>query len=154
MSLSYCFIVVSSINWCRIAANSKVKVKCAQAFTSYLKANKSEEKRENSNELPHRHNLEYRPERLKWEKSIYNLWNMDIFLTKTHRFATRGLYSPPRSHVRHVLLWMRVLYLTNFGLLKEKKKHPPTTILTLGRARKMFYITQIGFVWKKKVIYT
>ncbi len=60
----------------------------------------------------------------KWEKSVYNVLNMDIFLTKTHRFAAGGLYSPPRSHVRHVLLWMDALYLTTFGLLK-KKKHLP-----------------------------
>ncbi len=32
---------------------------------------------------------------LKWEKSICNILNMDIFLTKTHRFAAGDLYSPP-----------------------------------------------------------
>ncbi len=57
----------------------------------------------------------------------------------------------PLSHVRHVLLWMDALYLTTFGLLK---KHPPTTILTLVRAKIFFDITPIGFVWKKKVIHT
>ncbi len=31
----------------------------------------------------------------KWEKSIYNVSNMDIFLTKMHGFATGGLYSSP-----------------------------------------------------------
>ncbi len=39
-----------------------MKVKCTQAFTSYLKEKKSEEKRENSNELPHRHNPTVEPE--------------------------------------------------------------------------------------------
>ncbi len=29
------------------------------------------------------------------EKSVYYVWNMDIFLTKTHGFTTGGLYSPP-----------------------------------------------------------
>ncbi len=33
----------------------------------------------------------------KWEKSVYNVLNMDIFLTKMHGFATGGLYSPPGS---------------------------------------------------------
>ncbi len=31
----------------------------------------------------------------KWKKSVYYVWNMDIFLTKMHGFATGGLYSPP-----------------------------------------------------------
>ncbi len=35
-----------------------------------------------------------------------------------------------------------------------KKKHPLTPIQTLGRARIIFNITPIGFIWKKKVIYT
>ncbi len=43
---------------------------------------------------------------------------MDIFLTKMHGFATGGLYSPPEA-VRHLLLWIRALYLTSFGLLNR-----------------------------------
>ncbi len=35
-----------------------------------------------------------------------------------------------------------------------EQKHPPTAILKLGRARIIFNISPIGFVWKKKVIYT
>ncbi len=35
--------------------------------------------------------------------------NMDIFLTQTHRFASEGLYSPPRSRVEHFLWWMDTL---------------------------------------------
>ncbi len=46
----------------------------------------------------------------KWEKSV---GNMDIFLMKTHVFATGGLYSPLESRVMHILLWMRVFYLTS-----------------------------------------
>ncbi len=61
----------------------------------------------------------------KWEKSIYNILNMDIFLTKMQRFATGGLYSPPLSHVRHVLLWIRALYLATFGLLKKNTRLLP-----------------------------
>ncbi len=61
----------------------------------------------------------------------------------------RPLFSS-RSHVRRVLIWMDALYLTTFGLLK--KKTPAHAIIKIGRARKMFYITPIGFLWKKKVI--
>ncbi len=35
-----------------------------------------------------------------------------------------------------------------------EQKHPPTAMIKLGRARTIFNITLIGFVWKKKVIYT
>ncbi len=35
-----------------------------------------------------------------------------------------------------------------------EQKHPPTPILMLGRARNILKVTPIGFVWKKKVIYT
>ncbi len=34
------------------------------------------------------------------------------------------------------------------------KKHPINPIVRLGGARTIFNITPIGFVWKKKVIYT
>ncbi len=35
-----------------------------------------------------------------------------------------------------------------------EQKHLPTAMITLGIARTIFNITPIGFVWKKKVIYT
>ncbi len=35
-----------------------------------------------------------------------------------------------------------------------EQKQPPTAIIKLGRARIIFNITLIGFVWKKKVIYS
>ncbi len=41
-----------------------------------------------------------------------------------------------------------------FWTVEKKKKHPLTPIQTLGRARIIFNITPIGFIWKKKVIYT
>ncbi len=50
----------------------------------------------------------------KWEKSVYYVWNMDIFLSKAHGFATGGLYSPPGA------VWGTfygcTLYLACFGL--------------------------------------
>ncbi len=55
----------------------------------------------------------------KWEKSIYNILNRNIFLNVT-----------------------------------VEQKHLPTSILMLGIARIIFNITPIGFVWKKKVMYT
>ncbi len=35
-----------------------------------------------------------------------------------------------------------------------EQKHAHTAMIQLGIARTIFYITPIGFVWKKKVIYT
>ncbi len=35
-----------------------------------------------------------------------------------------------------------------------QQKHPPTAMMTLGIARTIFNITPIGFVRKKKVIFT
>ncbi len=62
----------------------------------------------------------------KLHKTVYIILNMDIFLTKAHRFATGGLYSPSQCHVMHVLIWMRTLYSTTFGLFGQK--HPPISL--------------------------
>ncbi len=35
-----------------------------------------------------------------------------------------------------------------------EQKHPPTPVIKLRRARTIVYITPIGFIWKKSVIYT
>ncbi len=35
-----------------------------------------------------------------------------------------------------------------------EQKHPPTAMIELRRARTIFYLTPIGFIWKKKVVYT
>ncbi len=56
------------------------------------------------------------------KKGVYLVLNMGIFLTKTHRFGTGGLYSPPRSRVKQILTWIDAVYLTAFGLLKNT--HP------------------------------
>ncbi len=48
----------------------------------------------------------------------------NIFLIKTHQFATRGLYSPPRSCVRYVLLWMEALYCNGS---QPRSWRPPNT---------------------------
>ncbi len=81
-----------------------------------------------------------------WEKSVYYVWNMDIFLTKLHWFATGGLYSPPGA-VWGMFYYECVLYLTCFGLLNRNT----SAMITL---RTIFNITPIGFIWKKKVLYT
>ncbi len=58
-------------------------------------------------------------------KNVYYIWNMDIFVTKTHGFATGGLYPPPpRSRGRHVLLRIRALYFTSSGLLTKSTRLP------------------------------
>ncbi len=56
----------------------------------------------------------------------------------------------PQSRVRHVLLWMHFIWLP----LDCWTETPAHAIIKLGRARTIFNITLIGFVWKKKVIYT
>ncbi len=76
---------------------------------------------------------------------------MDIFRIKTHRFATGGLYSPPVPC--EVCFIMDAHALFDYFWTVEQK-HPPTPIITLGRARNIFNVPPIGFVWKKKVIYT
>ncbi len=114
------------------------------------------------NQNPQRHWLSMRdayvlrhpPERLarktvsrSEKKSVYNVLNMDIFLTKTHRFATGGLYSPPGAmwgtfyYVCACFIWL---------LLDCWTKTPPTPILTLGRARIIFYITPIDSSERRK----
>ncbi len=74
----------------------------------------------------------------KWYKNVYNILNMDILLTKMHWFATGGLYLPPQMALFDYI-----------GTVEQK--HPPTPILTLGRARIIFNLTPISFIWKKKV---
>ncbi len=69
---------------------------------------------------------------LCYEKTVNYILNMDIFLTKTHRFTTGGLYSPPE--LREALFIMDRCTLLNFFWTVEKK-HPPTAIIKLGRAR-------------------
>ncbi len=56
---------------------------------------------------------------------------MDIFLTKMHGFTTGGLYSPPRSHVRHV-------FFNGFA-------HFILRVLDCVTEAQM-----IGFIWKRK----
>ncbi len=87
----------------------------------------------------------------KWEKSVYNIFNMDIFLTKTHGFVGGGLYPPPEPC--EACFNMDWCTLFDYFCTVEQK-HPSTSIIKLGRARIIFIITLIGFVWNKKVIYT
>ncbi len=69
---------------------------------------------------------------------------MDIFLTKTHGFATGGPLFMPRSLVRHVFIMDACILFDVFWTVKQK--HPPTAMITLEIARTIFYITLIGFV--------
>ncbi len=84
-----------------------------------------------------------------YDLSISNIVNMDIFLIKMHRFATGVFY--PRSHLR------RIYYgCTRFiwRLLDCWTKTPTYPHSNAWKSKDNFYITPIGFVWKKKVIYT
>ncbi len=84
-------------------------------------------------------------------ESVYNILNMYIFLTKTYRFTTGGLYSHPAAVWGTFYYgWMCFIWL----LLDCWKKHPSTPILNAWKSKDNFNITLIGFVWNKKVIYT
>ncbi len=56
--------------------------------------------------------------RTSWAYHSKMKWDIKKSLPKMHGFAIWGRYSLPGA-VRHVLLWMRTLYLTSCG-------HPPT----------------------------
>ncbi len=71
---------------------------------------------------------------------------MDISLEKKAWMRYRRPLFTPQSRVRHVLLWTRTLYLTSCGLLNRNT----TAMITLGIARTDFYVTQIGFIWRRK----
>ncbi len=89
--------------------------------------------------------------RRKWEKGVYNVLNMDIFLTKTHWFAQEAFIHPPEPS--EALFNMDGCALFDVFWTVEQK-HPQIAMKTLGKARIILYITLIGFVWKNKVIYT
>ncbi len=68
---------------------------------------------------------------------------MDILLTKTHGFATGGLYSPPEQSEARFTMDARTLFDDSWTV---EQKHPPTAMIKLGIARTIFNITPIGFV--------
>ncbi len=55
-----------------------------------------------------------------------NVLNLDIFLTKTYRFTTGGLYSPPGAVLGLLFFWMDALLFDYFWTVEQK--HPPTVI--------------------------
>ncbi len=67
---------------------------------------------------------------------------MTIILTQTHRFTSEGLYSPPGA------MWSYFYDGTLY--FASKYQQPFTAIIKLGRARTIFNMTLIVFVWKKK----
>ncbi len=52
---------------------------------------------------------------------MYNILDMDIFLTKKHKFL-QETFIHPWSRVRHILLWIYALYFMSFGLLKKQQQ--------------------------------
>ncbi len=79
-------------------------------------------------------------------ETIYNVLNMDNFLTKTHWFTTGGLYSP------HGAVWGTFYHGSNRFI--RLLKNTPTYIIKHGRAKTLLNINPIVLVWKKKVIFT
>ncbi len=75
---------------------------------------------------------------------------MDIFLTKMIDLLQEPFIHPLES--REACFIMDACALFDIFWTVEQK-HLPTPILKLRRARIIFNITPIGFVWKK-VIYT
>ncbi len=71
---------------------------------------------------------------------VYEVLNMDVFLTQTHR---RPLLTPPEP--RGAFFMMDRCTLLDFKIF--------IAIIKLETASKLFYITLIVFVQKKKVIY-
>ncbi len=74
----------------------------------------------------------------KWEKSVS--LKCDIFL-KTHGIA-KGAFI---RRMRHAFICMHALF-NVFWTVKEK----PSTAINTWNSQGNFYITQTGFVWKKK----
>ncbi len=68
-------------------------------------------------------------------KKLYYIWNMDIYLTKTHGFATGGLHSPPGA-VWSTFYYERAHFIS--CLLNCWRKAPAYTIARLGGARTIF----------------
>ncbi len=102
----------------------------------------------------HARRLRHPPERfpsttVSGSENLFNyIWNMDIYLTKSHGFTTRGLYSPPGA------AWGMFYYgCSHFisRLLSCWQQTPSYPTERLGGDRTMFNITLIGFFWKKKV---
>ncbi len=63
----------------------------------------------------------------------------------------RPLFTPPEPCKAHFIMDARAL-INMFWTVEQK--HPPTAMIELRSVRTIFNITPIGFVWKKKVIYT
>ncbi len=79
---------------------------------------------------------------------------MDIFLTKTHGFATGGLYSLPEPCEARFIMDARALFDVFwtveqkhcFFIFKDKEALSLTTMIKLRIAWTIFNITPIGFI--------
>ncbi len=68
---------------------------------------------------------------------------MDIFLRKTHGFATGGLYTHPERCEGRFIMDAHTLVKVSWTVVQ---KHPLTAMIELRSARTIFNITLIGFV--------
>ncbi len=69
---------------------------------------------------------------------------MDIFLTKTHGFATGGLYSPRSVPCQARFIMDGRALFDVFWTVEQKLS--PTAMITLRSARTIFNVNPIGFV--------
>ncbi len=76
---------------------------------------------------------------------------MDIFLTKCMDSLQEAFIHPPEPREARFIIDTRALFEVFWTV---EQKHPPTAMIMLGIARTIFNVTPIGFVWKKKDIYT
>ncbi len=88
----------------------------------------------------------------KWEKSVYYIWNMDIYiLQKCMDSLQEAFIHPPEPCEGRFITNACTLFHVFWTV---DKKTPAYPFVRLGGARTIFNITPIGFVWKKKVIHT
>ncbi len=83
------------------------------------------------------------------QNSLYRFKSGYFSYNKSASIRYRGPLFTPQCHVMRVLIWMRTLYLTTFRLLNKNARPYHYKAWT---SQDIFYLTLIGFVWKKKVI--
>ncbi len=86
------------------------------------------------------------------ERKVFITFEIWIFCYKnTWICYRRPLFTPPEPCEACFITDAHALFHVFWTV---DKKHPIILIVTLRRARTVFNITLIGFIWKKKVIYT
>ncbi len=89
---------------------------------------------------------------IKLKRKVFIMFGIWIFFLQKHMDSLQEafVHAPEPCEARFIM--DACILFDVFWTVKQK--HPPTAMITLEIARTIFYITLIGFVWKKKVIYT